>query len=746
MMGAASLNPTDNFFSLNGSTFLQRAMKTSPHTRAPYGHTTKWRVFVLPSALLLGVLLFPYAVLAQTATIKLRSEPATPGSYTASGAKNFSGTFTVHTGQDDDRILEAFEVGTTDPTSYPFRFLADQVNLVRVKSNDHASSPAAVQEDRESIFMERTRYDGAAKTLDLAPTAPPASGAMEAVLLSRIVNRGVNNIFVNRGGDDNNIERVDFVFLNGLTLSAEQLNAFGFLITERGGNNGFQIAAITGIDGGGNPTAFGALAAVAASSWSDSDVSIATTTLLKGAADAELRPAENIESQALSGVYVSAASLGVTAGSTFYGYAIFPSDVSASSDLVGLTDVPLNTTNAAGGGLDLLAGGTVFTRADAAYDSDGDGIPDDLEDVSGDGDRTNDDQDGDGVPNYLDLDSDNDGLADAAEAGTDPGRPADTDQDDTPDYLDLDTDGDTIADLIEGNDGNQDGRNDHTSSPPSGYEAVADVDGDGRIDPSGPGAFIDTNANGLDDRYEVALGGTEAAKQNTDAATGDPAPDWRDGDDDGDSIPTKDEAGDTSPENGTPDYLEAATLPVERAALEARADGEAVVLSWRTSADAANVGFHVEMRQARAGAFETLGFVGGAGTTEATGYRYRTSDLGPGRYAFRLRQVRRDGTARYSAEVEVTVAMAEPFTVEPAYPNPFNPSATVRFAVRERQPVRVVLYDVMGREVAVLFDGPAAAGQMQAVPIDGSGLASGLYLVRVAGQSFSRTQAITLVK
>jgi hypothetical protein len=61
-------------------------------------------------------------------------------------------------------------------------------------------------------------------------------------------------------------------------------------------------------------------------------------------------------------------------------------------------------------------------------DSDGDGIPNDVEGLG--------DADGDGIPNYLDLDSDNDGIPDAVEAGPDPTNPIDTDGDGIPDYLD----------------------------------------------------------------------------------------------------------------------------------------------------------------------------------------------------------------------------------------------------------------------------------------------------------------------
>ncbi len=99
--------------------------------------------------------------------------------------------------------------------------------------------------------------------------------------------------------------------------------------------------------------------------------------------------------------------------------------------------------------------------------------------------------------------------------------------------------------------------------------------------------------------------------------------------------------------------------------------------------------------------------------------------------------------AREGGEAAASVDAA--FALSPAYPNPMRDAATVRFAVAEAGEVRLAVYDVLGREVAVLADGVLEAGEHAAV-LDGSALPGGVYLVRMEAGSFVQTQRVTLVR
>ncbi len=87
--------------------------------------------------------------------------------------------------------------------------------------------------------------------------------------------------------------------------------------------------------------------------------------------------------------------------------------------------------------------------------------------------------------------------------------------------------------------------------------------------------------------------------------------------------------------------------------------------------------------------------------------------------------------------------IAGALTLEPAAPNPFAARTLLAFHVPQAGPVRLAVYDVLGREVAVLVDGDVAAGR-HSVPFDAAGLASGLYLGRLeqSGRVATRTMLL----
>ncbi len=100
---------------------------------------------------------------------------------------------------------------------------------------------------------------------------------------------------------------------------------------------------------------------------------------------------------------------------------------------------------------------------------------------------------------------------------------------------------------------------------------------------------------------------------------------------------------------------------------------------------------------------------------------------------------------KVTVAIEPEAGLPEVFALHAAYPNPFNPQAIVPFDVAEAGRIRLAVYDLLGREVAVLVDGERPAGRHEAV-LNGAGLASGIYLVRMAAEGFTQTRRVTLLR
>lgn len=80
------------------------------------------------------------------------------------------------------------------------------------------------------------------------------------------------------------------------------------------------------------------------------------------------------------------------------------------------------------------------------------------------------------------------------------------------------------------------------------------------------------------------------------------------------------------------------------------------------------------------------------------------------------------------------------------YPNPFNPSTQISFTLPEAQQVSLVVYDMLGREVAVLARQQMMPAGSTTFNFDASGLSSGMYIYRLVSNSSVITKKMTLIK
>jgi hypothetical protein len=85
------------------------------------------------------------------------------------------------------------------------------------------------------------------------------------------------------------------------------------------------------------------------------------------------------------------------------------------------------------------------------------------------------------------------------------------------------------------------------------------------------------------------------------------------------------------------------------------------------------------------------------------------------------------------------------YNLEQNYPNPFNPSTTINYSLANEEHVNLIVYDIMGREVAELVNEDQAAGTYS-FDFDASSLASGMYFYKISAGNFVSTKKMVLLK
>ena len=91
------------------------------------------------------------------------------------------------------------------------------------------------------------------------------------------------------------------------------------------------------------------------------------------------------------------------------------------------------------------------------------------------------------------------------------------------------------------------------------------------------------------------------------------------------------------------------------------------------------------------------------------------------------------------------IYIPEEFSLERAYPNPFNPVTTIQYGLPVDAEVNIIIYDLQGRIAAELVSGMKTAGY-HSLHWDASNHSSGIYFVKMMTSEFTKTQKLMLVK
>jgi hypothetical protein len=85
------------------------------------------------------------------------------------------------------------------------------------------------------------------------------------------------------------------------------------------------------------------------------------------------------------------------------------------------------------------------------------------------------------------------------------------------------------------------------------------------------------------------------------------------------------------------------------------------------------------------------------------------------------------------------------FALGQNYPNPLNPSTTIKFELPRGSQVNLSVYDILGREVAVLVNEKRDGGVYE-VKFDGSNCASGVYFYRLMAGDYVATKKLVVLR
>jgi sugar lactone lactonase YvrE len=189
----------------------------------------------------------------------------------------------------------------------------------------------------------------------------------------------------------------------------------------------------------------------------------------------------------------------------------------------------------------------------------------------------------------------------------------------------------------------------------------------------------------------------------------------------------------------------ASPLPVELVSFTATVVTGKVSLNWATATEVNNAGFAVEKKAGTI--WNKIGYVEGNGNSNAPKQYSFTDNTSAGKYQYRLKQIDRDGRFEYSNIVEATVALtAADYKLGQNYPNPFNPTTTITFALKNTEHASITVYNMLGQEVATLFNGVANANELYLLSFDAKNLASGMYIYALRSASKNEVKKMNLLK
>ena len=185
-------------------------------------------------------------------------------------------------------------------------------------------------------------------------------------------------------------------------------------------------------------------------------------------------------------------------------------------------------------------------------------------------------------------------------------------------------------------------------------------------------------------------------------------------------------------------------LPIELNFFEIVLINGDVVATWITQSELQNCAFNL-YRKEHGKSEELIFTAAGQGSTSAsTTYGYTDSKVLQGRsYTYRLESVSCGGVHETEGQFLIFVPVEYGLTLYQNYPNPANPTTTIKFKIDEPSHVKLFVYDINGRKSATIIEEKMNSGEHE-VGVDLSNIASGTYFYVLKAHN-TRTNAIRML-
>ena len=170
-----------------------------------------------------------------------------------------------------------------------------------------------------------------------------------------------------------------------------------------------------------------------------------------------------------------------------------------------------------------------------------------------------------------------------------------------------------------------------------------------------------------------------------------------------------------------------------------------ITLSWKDYSEVED-GFVIERKQGSDTSFTVID------TSDGNSTEYVDTNVEQGAYTYRVKAYKDSMESLYSNEASLTLVgiqeeeqLPTHYSISQNYPNPFNPTTKINFALPKTALIKIIIYDLLGREIRTLINKKLEAGYHE-INFDAYNLPGGIYFYRIQSGYFIHAKKMILLK